>query len=115
MSRVFVVYEPVRVTDSGDVVPLFDLSPVLEFGKPEILLQHTQSALNTVPMVRKLNDKLKDFSDDDYLVPTGDPVAIAIAAMSAARANNGRVKLLRWEKRQRRYYALDVDMSGREQ
>jgi hypothetical protein len=113
MSKVYVVQEPVRV-EAGERVTIFDLSPTLEFGQPEILITHNQSAINTVPMVRQLNDKLKDFSDNDYLVPTGDPIMICLAAMAAARANGGRVKLLRWEKRQRKYYCIPVDMSGRE-
>jgi len=52
--------------------------------------------LSTQPMVTQLRQKLQNFSDADYLLATGDPSAIAVAASIAAEFNRGQYKLLKW-------------------
>ena len=45
-----------------------------KYGKLELLLpEGSQLVLSTGPTVRRLNKKLKDFCDDDYLLLIGDP------------------------------------------
>jgi hypothetical protein len=59
----------------------------------------------TVSMVRK---KLKDFSDDDYLLLLGDPAAIGICVHYALQNNTGKAKLLKWDNREHKYYCVEV-------
>jgi hypothetical protein len=40
----------------------------------------------------------------------GDPSAIGICCAVAAFKNNGRFKCLKWDKRERRYIPLEVDL-----
>ncbi len=108
-GTVFVVCEPVSNRDSTSK---FDLSPALEYGELEILLGHTQSLLAPVPTIRKLREKLKDFNDEDYILPVGDPVLMSTVAMVAGFFNYGRVKFLKWDRIQRRYLTIQVDTSG---
>ena len=64
-----------------------------KYGKLELLLpEGSQLVLSTGPTVRRLNKKLKDFCDDDYLLLIGDPSIIGIACAVAAGYNRGRFK-----------------------
>lgn len=98
---------------NGEWVPLYDLTPALVFGPIEVLMPAGSSLFSTVPTVRALTDKLKGFSDDDFLLPMGDPTIMAIASMIASRNNSGRVKILKWDRGYSRYVPLQVDLSGR--
>ena len=106
---VFVVCEPVSHVDGK---PKIDLTPAMKYGDLEVLLKHSQSLLAPVPTVRSLRDKLRNFSDDDYLLPVGDPVLMSTVAMVAGYFNHGRVKFLKWDKFQRGYIVIQVDTSG---
>ncbi|OGC93933.1 MAG: hypothetical protein A2W25_14700 [candidate division Zixibacteria bacterium RBG_16_53_22] len=112
MSRVFVSHEPHRI-EAGQVKSLFDLTPAAEYGDIEVLMPAGSSLLSTVPMVRTMRDRLANFSDDDYLLPVGDPSAIMAAGAIASEMNNGRVKILRWDRATRRYIVIQFDVSGR--
>ena len=81
------------------------------FGELNLLLLHgRQVTLSSAPVVRLLRSKLKDFTNDDFILPMGDPVAIAIASMIAAEVNNGRVKFLKWDRENSCYYSVEVDL-----
>lgn len=108
MSKVYVVCEPVSRDGSAKV----DLSPAMEYGELEVLLAHSQSLLAPVPTVRKLREKLENFSDEDYILPVGDPVLMSTVSMVAANRNKGRVKFLKWDRLQRKYLVIQVDTSG---
>lgn len=109
MSKVFVVCEPVSHREGGAKI---DLSPAAEYGEIEVLLGHTQSLFAPVPTVRKLREKLEHFSDDDYILPVGDPVLMSTVSMVASEMNHGRVRFLKWDRIQRRYLVITVDTSG---
>jgi hypothetical protein len=112
MSKVFVVTEPITYKD-GAPVPAFDISPALKYGDIVILTKHNHSMLASVPMIRHLREQLKDFSDDDYILPVGDPVTIASVAAVASDINKGYFKMLKWDKRERRYMVIEIDAWGK--
>lgn len=89
-----------------------DYSPALKYGELKLLLPEGNIVLSTQPTVRNLKRKLKDFSDDDFLLLSGDPVGIGLATAIAAEANRGRVQFLKWEPRECQYYALQADLRG---
>jgi len=81
------------------------------FGELELLVQPgRQITLSSAPVVRLLNNKLKNFNDDDFILPMGDPVAIAIASMVASSVNNGKVKMLKWDRENQCYYSVLIDL-----
>ena len=110
MSKVFIPQEPLRKTDSGAMVPLYDLSPALEYGALEVLLPSGPVMLSTKPMVDFMKTKMDGFSDDDYVLAVGDPVAILAAGMVASHANNGRVKILRYDRQHRAYTVVPINI-----
>lgn len=100
-SRVYVV----------EAMPKYDLSPALKFGSIEFLLQHREvNPFNTAGMVAKMRGVIKQFNDDDFILPIGDPVAIGVACALASEHNAGRFLILKWDKRDKVYFPLAVDV-----
>ena len=88
-----------------------NIASALDYGKIETILPpNAQVAFSIVPTVRRVQRKLEKFSDEDYLLLIGDPSAIGICCAVAAARNNGRFKCLKWDKRERRYIPLEVDL-----
>lgn len=110
--RVFVVQQPAKLNRDGVWKPIFDIRPARMFGELRfILLRPGNLYLDTLPTIlNHMQSVLADFNDGDYLLPTGEPVAIAAAAMCAAQVNGGRVKLLKWDKRLNNYQTVQVNL-----
>jgi hypothetical protein len=88
-----------------------DLVPAMSFGELRSLLPEDEGiVLSTAPVIRRLRVGLKKFSDEDYLLLSGDPIAIGLATAIAADVNNGRVRLLKWHKREQHYFVVNADL-----
>ena len=83
--------------DYGDIVVLFDSGQQIMFS-PQ-------------PAIKKLRRKLKDFDDNDYLLMMGDPAAMGIACCIASDMNRGRFKILKWDKIQKKYYSVSININ----
>lgn len=70
-----------------------------------------QIVISASEAVDILNKKLRVFSDQDYILAIGDPVAIGLASAIAARYNGGRVKFLKWDRVETRYYVVQTNIS----
>lgn len=102
MSTVYVVQE----------MPNHDIAPAMRFGEMKVLLpSNTQIAFSTIPTVRTLRRKLRDYKDEDYLLLTGDPVAIGLACSIASFYNAGRYTALKWDRRERLYIPVKIDIT----
>ena len=85
-----------------------------KFGKLELLLpEGSQLVLSAGPTVKRLTHKLRNFNDEDYLLLMGDPSAIGIACAIAASNNRGRFKFLKWDRREYKYYPVEVNLYER--
>lgn len=111
---VYCVTEPIKV-ENGIPTPLFDLTPAAQFGEIEILLKQNQSFVDPAPLVGPLFQKLLHFGNDDYILPTGDPTMIALVASLCSCINGGRFKVLKWDKKTRAYYPVQIDISELDQ
>ena len=88
-----------------------DLSDALEFGELDILVPFgDQVSLSAMQTLRRMERKLVKFTSEDYLMLSGDPVCIGIACALAAAANNGRFKVLKWDRLDQKYYPIEVDL-----
>ena len=84
-----------------------------KFGDLKIMLpDRKQMVLATGPISQKLRQELKDFNDDDYLLLIGDPAIIAVCGALAAKVNNGKFKVLKWDRNEKKYYDLEIDLRG---
>lgn len=50
------------------------------------------------------------FTEDDYLLALGDPIAIAAAACIAVELTDGIVKMLKWDKISKTYIPFVIDL-----
>ena len=101
-STVFLVQENpyisvLSATEYGTIVTLFESGSQIMFS-PQ-------------PAIRKLKRKLKDFDDNDHLLMMGDPAAMGIACCVAAEMNRGKFKILKWDKMQKRYYSVSINLN----
>lgn len=101
MAKVYIVQENPNVNVIG-AGRFGDLIPLLPPGR--------QITLSSSPVVKLLKTKLKDFSDNDYLLAMGDPVAIGIASIVASDINNGKVNMLKWDRENQCYYNVPIDL-----
>lgn len=111
MAKVFIVQEPMRRDrETNEMVSMMDFRPAMEYGELVVCLQPGRVALSPAPMIRKLNDVLKDFSDDDYIIAAGDPSAIAAASAIASRNNRGKFHILKWDKQMAGYIKVFIQI-----
>ena len=85
-----------------------------KFGDLKVVLSdNKQIVLSSGPLTFKLKHALKDFNDNDYLLLMGDPAIIAVAGAIAAKNNNGKFKVLKWDRDEKKYYDIEIDLRGR--
>tara|TARA_R110000824_G_scaffold106188_6_gene250897 strand:- start:7139 stop:7459 length:321 start_codon:yes stop_codon:yes gene_type:complete len=80
------------------------------YGKIDYLLPRGQITFSTYPTLKRLKRKLKEFSDDDYLLLIGDPAAIGMATVVAAEYNRGKLQFLKWDRQEKQYYPIKFDI-----
>jgi len=85
-----------------------------KFGELKVILpDNKQIVLSSGPLTFKLIHELKDFNDKDYLLLMGDPAIIAIAGAVVSEINGGRFKVLKWDRDEKKYYDIEIDLRGR--
>ena len=85
-----------------------------KFGDLKIMLpDRKQMILASGPLTFELQKHLKDFNDNDYLLLMGDPAIIALAGAVASDVNGGKFKVLKWDRDEKRYYDIEIDLRGR--
>ena len=88
-----------------------NISPALAYGTIETILPpNAQIAFSIAPTIRRIKRKLENFCDDDYLLFIGDPTAIGVVSAVAASVNAGRYKCLKWDKIEKKYIPIQVDL-----
>jgi hypothetical protein len=89
-----------------------DLSKAKEYGELISLLpQKLIVGLSVVQVKQRLDTSLASFSNNDYLLLIGDPVAIGMAMTIAAKYSNGIVRTLKWDRQLQSYYEVRVDFN----
>ena len=91
--------------------PKFNIIGAQKYGKLKVLLkENTQIVLSPGPIVFELRRLLKDYNSNDYLLLSGDPSVIGIAVAIVSDINNGRFNLLKWDRQEKVYYPLEIDL-----
>ena len=92
--------------------PYINVLSAEEYGKIVVLFESGQQIMfSPQPAIKKLRRKLKDFCDNDYLLMMGDPAAMGIACCIASDMNRGRFKILKWDKIQKKYYSVSININ----
>ena len=91
--------------------PKFNILGALKYGKLKVLLkENTQIVLSPGPIVFELRRLLKNYTSKDYLLLSGDPSVIGIAVAIVSDINNGRFNLLKWDRQEKVYYPLEINL-----
>ena len=82
-----------------------------EYGDFRFLLpEFSQIIFSPGPLVFKLRKLLKDYTENDHLLLTGDPAIIGIACSIVSDITNGKFNLLKWDRQERVYYPLKINL-----
>ena len=85
-----------------------------KFGDLKVVLpDNKQIVLSSGPLTHKLKKELSTFCDNDYLLLMGDPAIIALAGAVASDVNGGKFKVLKWDRDEKKYYDIEIDLKGR--
>ena len=91
--------------------PNINILSASDFGYLVICLPNRDQAIySTAPYVQKMTKNLRDMRKEDYLLAVGDPIIITLSGIIASDKTNGQFNMLKWDKREYRYYPLEFDI-----
>ena len=109
-----IVYLLQEVPGTKIGVPKYNIIGAQKFGKIKVLLrEETQIVRSPGPITYQLRRLLKDFTDKDYLLLSGDPKVIGLSCSIACDINNGKYKTLTWDKQEKMYYSTEFNIYER--
>ena len=80
-------------------------------GKFNFLLPElSQLMWSPGPLIFQLRKLLKDYTPDDYLLLVGDPAIIGVACSIVSDITNGKYKLIKWDRQERKYYPIEINL-----
>ena len=107
-STVYVIQD-IPGTKAG--APKINIIGATQFGQLKVLLpENSQIILSPTYVITTLRSMLKDYTKKDYLLLTGDPAIIGVACSIVSDVTNGKYNLLKWDKQERRYYPVEIDL-----
>ena len=110
-TRLPVVYVIQEIAGTRDGRPKINILGAAEYGSFRFLLPElSQMIFSPGPLIFKLRKGLKDFNEKDYLLLTGDPAIIGVACSIVSDITNGKYNLLKWDKQERKYYPIDINL-----
>ena len=108
-SNIVYVIQDVPGTKIG--APKINIIGATQFGQLKVLLpENSQIILSPSYVITTLRGKLKNYTSNDYLLLTGDPAIIGVACSIVSDTTNGKYNLLKWDKQERRYYPVEIDL-----
>ena len=106
-----IVYVIQDVPGSKIGAPKINIIGATQFGQLKVLLpENSQIILSPSYVITTLRGKLKNYTSNDYLLLTGDPAIIGVACSIVSDITNGKYNLLKWDKQERRYYPVEIDL-----
>jgi len=70
----------------------------------------SQIIFSSGPFIFKMQKNLRDFTSNDFILCTGDPAIIGLSTAIVSDQTQGQFNLLKWDKRERTYYPLNIDL-----
>ena len=108
LPTVYVIQE-VAGTKAGN--PKINIMGASNYGNFKFLLpEFSQMIFSPGPLVFKLRQGLKNFTDHDHLLLTGDPALIGVACSIVSDITGGKYKLLKWDKQESKYYPISINL-----
>ena len=105
---VYVIQE-IAGTKAG--APKINIMGASHYGQFKFLLpEFSQMIFSPGPLIYKLRKGLKNYHVKDYLLLTGDPAIIGVACSIVSDITNGKYKVLKWDKQERKYYPIEINL-----
>jgi hypothetical protein len=105
------VYVLQEIAGTREGRPKINIMGASQYGRIKFLLPElSQIIFSPGPLVFKLRQLLKDYKPTDYLLLTGDPAIIGVACSIVSDLTNGKYNLLKWDKQERKYYAIEINL-----
>jgi len=109
--KVYVIQHIAGTADGRPKINIMGAASYSTSGKFIFLLPElSQIIFSPGPLIYKLRKGLKDFTSDDYLLLTGDPAIIGVTCSIVSDMTNGKYKLLKWDKQERKYYPIEINL-----
>ena len=109
LERTVYVIQEVAGTQAGN--PKINIVGASSYGQLKFLLpEFSQMIFSPGPLIYKLRQGLKNFTEDDHLLLTGDPALIGVACSIVSDITNGKYNLLKWDKQERKYYPIAINL-----
>ena len=106
-----VVYIIQEIAGTREGRPKINIMGAAQYGTFKFLLPElSQIIFSPGPLIFKLRKGLKDYSQKDFLLLTGDPAIIGVACSIVSDITNGKYKLLKWDKQERKYYPIEINL-----
>ena len=106
-----IVYVILEFPGTKEGRPKINIMGAAEYGTFKYLLPElSQIIFSPGPMVFKLRKILKDYNENDYLLLTGDPAIIGVACSIVSDMTNGKYKLLKWDRQERKYNPIEINL-----
>jgi len=106
--KVYVIQE---IAGTKEGRPKINILGAAQFGTFKFLLPElSQIIFSPGPLIFKLRKGLQDYRQKDFLLLTGDPAIIGVACSIVSDMTNGKYKLLKWDKQERKYYAIEINL-----
>ena len=110
-SEESIVYVLQEIPGTKVGMPKINIIGATQYGQLKVLLpENSQIILSPSYVISTLKTKLKDYKLKDFLLLTGDPLIIGIACSIVSGMTNGKYKSLKWDRQERRYYSVEVDI-----
>jgi hypothetical protein len=100
---VYIVQDQKQLDDSGQLKSKFDFEPAKKFGELKFVLRSGSTPFNLPAALAELHEVLRDITDADYLLLTGNPVLLGLAVAIAADYNEGNLNVLQWSGAKKTY------------
>ena len=106
-----IVYLLQEIPGTRKLDPKYNITGAQKYGKIKVLLKEgSQIIFSPGPAIFELRRLLKNYTSNDYLLLSGDPSIIGIACAIVSDITNGKFKLLKWDRQERTYYPLEINL-----
>ena len=107
-STVYVIQE---IAGTREGRPKINIMGASQYGSFKFLLPElSQIIFSPGPLIMKLRQGLREYTPQDYLLLTGDPAIIGVACSIVSDITNGKYKVLKWDKQERKYYPIEINL-----
>ena len=106
-----IVYVIQEIPGTKEGKPRINIMGASDYGSLKFLLPElSQIIFSPGPLIFKLRKALKNYTREDYLLLTGDPAIIGVACSIVSDITNGKYKLLKWDKQEKKYYPITINL-----